>query len=107
MKHYTLIKSNGSFESLAPETSFEDIQKLVGGYVAYVRHPKEISGQMAVNEDGIMLRLPSNIIASVIAGMPLLGDVVVVQTKKQYERLAPQDVLNPFVNNLKQAFSNV
>ena len=107
MKHYTLITHRGSFVTLPSSTSFENIQKLVGGYVAYVRHPKQISGQMAVNEDGIMLRLPSNIIASVIAGEPLLGDVVVVQTKKQYERLAPQDVLNPFVNNLKQAFSNV
>jgi len=101
MKHYTLIKSNGSFESLAPETSFEDIRKLVGGYVAFVRHPKQISGELAVNEDGLALKLPMNILASVIAGEPLVGDVVVVQTKKQFDKLQPQDVLNPVKNTLK------
>lgn len=61
--------------SVTPPT-LEEAQAIVGGYVEMVMLPE--GDQMLVNEDGLMLKLPLNTVASMIAGRPIVGDVVVL-----------------------------
>lgn len=53
-----------------------DYQRAVGGYIETVslddRH------DLIANEEGLIQRLPMNLLASAIAKRPLVGDVVIV-----------------------------
>jgi len=69
----TVILPDGSTSNV-PFTTFAEIQALVGGYVEVVHLSP---GRVAlVNEDGRPLGLPPNPEASRIAGVSLVGTVV-------------------------------
>lgn len=56
---HTLIKPDGTQETLERKMSFEEAQKIVGGYVQVVK-ARDAKLCLLVNEDGIMLGLPHN-----------------------------------------------
>lgn len=59
MYAHTLIKPDGSQESLERKMSWEEAQKIVGGYVEIVR-TRDDKLCLLVNEEGILLALPLN-----------------------------------------------
>lgn len=61
-------------------SDFGSLQKQVGGYVELV-HPQDMFPPfvMLVNEDGKLLRLEENALASNIYGFLLVGDVVIMK----------------------------
>ena len=70
-----LITTAGEL-AIAAFAELEDYQRAVGGYIETVtlddRH------DLIANEEGLIQRLPLNILASAIAQRPLVGDVVIV-----------------------------
>ena len=81
-----LIKSNGEVTVVTPvngkKFTLEELQKLVGGYVAFTFTR---GGQrMAVNEDGVFMGLQLNKAAAGMhfQGVPIVGDVVVGDKKE-------------------------
>lgn len=70
-----LITTAGEL-AIAAFAELEDYQRAVGGYIETVtlddRH------DLIANEEGLIHRLPLNILASAIAQRPLVGDVVIV-----------------------------
>ncbi|MEV8135189.1 DUF3846 domain-containing protein [Microbacterium aurantiacum] len=70
-----LITTAGEL-AIAAFAELEDYQRAVGGYIETVnlddRH------DLIANEEGLIQRLPMNLIASAIAKRPLVGDVVIV-----------------------------
>jgi len=52
----------------------------VGGFIEYVRTNLDMT--FCVNEEGIMIGLKPNIIASNLAGVLLLGDVLMIDNKE-------------------------
>jgi hypothetical protein len=60
------------------ETAFEEVRKLVGGYVTRVRMGKF---DMYCDEDGLPKELPLN---RVVAGEPIVGTFVVIRYSPQW-----------------------
>tara|TARA_B100000214_G_C23954340_1_gene622021 strand:- start:1287 stop:1511 length:225 start_codon:yes stop_codon:yes gene_type:complete len=56
--------------------SLEEAQKAVGGFVEVL--PVQ-DGQLLVNEEGLILSLPSNPSASQIAGQPIVGNALLLK----------------------------
>lgn len=78
-------------EQNAPEDfSFKDAQKAVGGPVEVVRLPGD-DEMMLVNEEGLLHGLPINITASVIAGGPIVGNVVILTGKAAIDQVLGEE----------------
>jgi hypothetical protein len=72
----TKIDIDGTLSEVTP-LKLEDWQEAVDGYIELIRIPRhEGHNLMLVNEDGIMLRLAVNKLASQIAGQEIVGPVV-------------------------------
>lgn len=73
------IRDNGEVTVVPYLKDIKDIQELVGGYV---RPLFGIKGDIAmlVDEDGNYKGLKANSVASVVAGQPIVGCVVIVNT---------------------------
>jgi hypothetical protein len=82
---YQLITTTGKATELSAPVSLEDLQKAVGGYIQIVRfhYPEGKTGLAYVNEEGYLLNLPINHAASVVLGMPIVGDVVFVTGEEE------------------------
>ena len=66
--------------------SLEEAQKLVGGYVEKINLSIGVfNGQMLVNEDGIHNELPVNDVASLIAGLKIFGNAIILTEKAKWE----------------------
>lgn len=52
--------------------SLEEMQQALGGYIEYVTPPL-LGHHLIVNEEGLLLQLPFNALASQIAGRTLVG----------------------------------
>ena len=87
---YKMVLLKADNEQLFMETGiqpkFSDMQKLVGGYIertlcVFTAHDAEDPSEcvMLVNEDGIGMDLPYNLMASRYAGQTIVGDVLVLQ----------------------------
>jgi hypothetical protein len=79
----SIIKSDGSTERIAllkGNAQLNQLQTIVGGYIEHVRLQAHVgnnfSESMWVNEDGYRLNLQHNALASEIARVPVVGDVV-------------------------------
>ncbi len=60
--------------------TLEELQSAVGGNIEFV--PSEKNGHLIiVNEEGHIHGLPFNTAASFLAGIPLVGDALVVEEK--------------------------
>jgi len=62
--------------SLLEDQSLETLQHVVGGYIEILRTNDDRF--MACNEEGLLLGLPVNKVASELAGRMIVGDVVVM-----------------------------
>lgn len=61
----------------------EEITKCVGGYFEIIHRTNLPPGKiMLVNEDGLLMKLPENLKASLIAGRLIVGDVLIVNAKE-------------------------
>lgn len=68
-------------EEVLTDLSLESLQKAVGGYIELICTGR---GRMLVNEDGRMLNLKRNSIATSIANISILGDVVLLDKKDKF-----------------------
>jgi hypothetical protein len=62
------------------KSKHKQLQKAVGGYIELVSIKKSAvhnSGKMYVNEEGLLRNLQYNTLASIIAGMNIVGTVVI------------------------------
>ena len=62
--------------ALLEDQSLETLQHVVGGYIEILRTNDDRF--MACNEEGLLLGLPVNKVASELAGRMIVGDVVVM-----------------------------
>jgi len=78
-----VLKPSGEIEHVVIKNSLNDFQTLVGGYIEVVS-PKALklpnSFVMVVNEEGRLIGLPINPLASKIYGGTIVGTVVFVRT---------------------------
>ena len=72
-----LIKTTGEVEvtTVPEENGYQVLNELCGGWIDYVRN-EDIVGY--VNDEGLLIGLDANVLASVLFGRPLVGDVVVL-----------------------------
>ncbi len=61
--------------------SLEEAQNAVGGLVEMLAVQ---DGQLLVNEEGLILRLPSNPTASQMAGRPIVGNALLLKGDAQW-----------------------
>ena len=64
-------------EVIEIENTLEALQKAVGGYIETVRLRVD-DAVMIVNEEGLLLGLPYNVIASGFADQPIVGTAIIV-----------------------------
>ena len=89
-----LIRSSGEITEFQPSGktfSLKELQKAVGGYIEVVTLPPKSSGErrikriMVMNEEGLLHRLPPNVVASAVFGadlaVPIVGDVVICPSR--------------------------
>lgn len=76
------IKADGTLEEVLPagaKWTLSEMQAKVGGYIELVGRTNLEGGQIIfADEDGLMKKLPPNAEASVMAGKPIVGNVLVV-----------------------------
>ena len=84
MSKYFGITVVGAKKEIVPadgkKLTLEEMQAAVGGYIERVVIPKV--GEMYVDEEGLLKGKPINQMASLIAGMPIVGDVLIVRRGK-------------------------
>jgi hypothetical protein len=76
-KRLATLKTDGSAIELAGG-GLEALQKAVGGYIEYVRLPN--GAALVVNEEGLLQELPINVLACVLSGRTIVGDVVYAES---------------------------
>lgn len=70
------ISVDGTITDL-PDKKYGTLKEAVGGYIEMVQLGN--GKTMIVNEDGQLENLPLNKKASIIAGIPIAGNVVIIQ----------------------------
>ena len=80
------------------EPGLSSMQELVGGYIESVRIGDV---DMWVNEEGLLLKLPPNLIASAIARRPICGPAFLARSDGEGETV---DVTDSDVNTVLKAF---
>ena len=80
-----LIDTEGEVHQVPGPVSLEKAQELVGGWVQLVQVPGNPADQMLVNEEGLLLNLSFNWIASGIAKQPIVGNAVIVSTGEGWD----------------------
>lgn len=72
-----LIKTTGEVEvtTVPEDNGYQVLNELCGGWIDCVRND-DIVGY--VNDEGLLIGLDANVLASVLFGRPLVGDVVVL-----------------------------
>jgi hypothetical protein len=69
----------GEKEDLGRSPGLEVLQQAVGGYIEGVRlNPACGFTLMYANEEGLLKQLPLNPLATILAGHPIVGDVVLL-----------------------------
>lgn len=78
------VNKTGKARALKRAPTFAEAQAHVGGFIETVTLPGV--GVLLVNEDGLSKGLPLNLTASRLAGKPLVGNVVLLETKADIKR---------------------
>jgi len=77
------IKTDGTQVSDVDISTLDKQQKLVGGYIEYVPVAQNMHKLLIVNEEGRLQEVPElNETASLLAGQPIIGDVVLVHIEE-------------------------
>ena len=74
-----------SFHKREDRPSLEQAQAIVGGYVQVVRPLNGLPLQILCNEDGLMLRLPINLHATLFAGRSIVGNAILLADKAMWD----------------------
>jgi hypothetical protein len=72
----TLIKSNGIIIEDYDASTVDKIKEAVGGYAMYISVGND--NIVACNDEGLLMGLSPNAQASLIAGMQVLGDALLI-----------------------------
>lgn len=72
-----LISTNYTMEEIDIENSLEALQKAVEGHIENVTLITDLAA-MIVNEEGLLLGMKRNGIASIIAGTEIVGPAIIV-----------------------------
>ncbi len=80
-----LLKSNGEILPNVSISTLKEMQELVGGYIEFVYTEKKLV--LIVNEEGLIISLPVNQMASEIANQVIVGDVIEVP-ELEFQKLA-------------------
>lgn len=75
-----VLHVDGRREVVREAMSLHDMQSIVGGYIEVVTLPNK--KHIVVNEEGLLLGLPTNLAASNIAGRPLVGTAILTDELK-------------------------
>jgi hypothetical protein len=80
------IKSSGEVQEIfpaGPKWTLKEMQEKVGGFIELVGRTNMAPGNlMFVNEDGLSLGLPENRRAGLMAGIRIVGDVLIVNSSE-------------------------
>jgi len=80
-----LIRANGSLHQMN-SPSLEEMQEAVGGYIQVVpcryETENEVFTMCVVNEEGIILNLEPNMVASRICDRPIVGPAIFLQNNE-------------------------
>jgi hypothetical protein len=72
---------DGKLTEYETKATLSDMQKAVGGYI----EPVDVDDfTVMVNEEGLLIDLPLNLIASALSGRQLVGDVCIVGQPDAY-----------------------
>jgi hypothetical protein len=80
-----LLKSNGEILPNVSISTLKEMQELVGGYIEFIYTEKKLV--LIVNEEGLIISLPVNPMASEIANQVVVGDVIEVP-ELEFQKLA-------------------
>jgi len=80
-----LLKSNGEILPNVSISTLKEMQELVGGYIEFIYTEKKLV--LIVNEEGLIISLPVNQMASEIANQVVVGDVIEVP-ELEFQKLA-------------------
>lgn len=86
-----LLINDRSVEEIEIENTLEALQKEVGGYIETVTLVRGYA-VMIVNEEGLLLGMPSNLTASAIAARKIVGTALVVGVDGDEFTDIPKDV---------------
>ena len=75
MIHAVIVRTDGTMSTIDHSPTLTELQAAVGGYIAPIYGPEEITGY--VNDEGLLIGLPLNLIASALTGGALVGDAVI------------------------------
>lgn len=80
------VKADGTDQDVRPKGerwTLTEMQEKVGGYIEVVPDTNLPAGQLMVaNEEGLLLGLPLNRKATMMAGRPIVGDVLIIPTEQ-------------------------
>lgn len=80
-----LLKSSGEILPNVSISTLKEMQELVGGYIEFIYTEKKLV--LIVNEEGLIISLPVNQMASEIANQVVVGDVIEVP-ELEFQKLA-------------------
>ena len=80
-----LLKSSGEILPNVSISTLKEMQELVGGYIEFVYTEKKLV--LIVNEEGLIISLPVNQMASEVADQVIVGDVIEVP-ELEFQKLA-------------------
>lgn len=66
-----------NFVTLSKDNSADEIRQIIGGWFDCVNN-EEIGVVGYVHDEGLLIDLPANVVASLLFGQPLAGDCVVI-----------------------------
>tara|TARA_R100000900_G_scaffold32549_1_gene26214 strand:+ start:205 stop:456 length:252 start_codon:yes stop_codon:yes gene_type:complete len=80
-----LLKASGEILPNVSISTLKEMQELVGGYIEFVYTEKQLV--LIVNEEGLIMSLPVNQMASEVADQVIVGDVIEVP-ELEFQKLA-------------------
>jgi len=79
----TLYKATGEEQKLdlPKEDNLSTLQKYVGGWIQVVPAVNMTGYLLVVNEEGLLMNLKPNILASLLAGQSIVGDAILMKSE--------------------------
>lgn len=106
-----VLRTNGEIEvKELTKPLYKSLRAEIGGYIEIVR-PATIRLPdhfvMVVDEEGLLKGLPSNVIASIIYGGPIVGDVVFIREGMTIEGFDFIETTDANIERLKNFFDGL
>jgi len=108
MIHAVIIRTDGTMSVIDHCPTLSELQGAVGGLIAPIYGPEGITGY--VNDEGLLIGLPLNLIASALGGQPLVGDAIItgpLDSKGETTPLAEHRLGTVLLRNLRRDLREV